>query len=83
MSWRESFAVSKAEILAELPKLTAEDRILVFERLCELQEKDLLQGIGPNAEERKPLDAVLSSAMGIRAGPGVEIFQSRRAPRNS
>jgi hypothetical protein len=52
--------VSKAEILAELPKLKAEDRILLFERLCELQEKDLLQGIGPSADERKLLDDALA-----------------------
>lgn len=52
--------MSKAEILAELPKLRPEERIQVFERLCELQEHDLLQGIGPSADDRKLLDAALA-----------------------
>ncbi len=48
--------MSKAEILAELPKLKTEERTQVFERLCELQERDLLHGVGPTAEEKKLLD---------------------------
>ena len=35
-------ATSKARIPAELPKLKAEEQAQVFERLCELQERDLL-----------------------------------------
>jgi hypothetical protein len=34
----------KAEILAELPKLKATERTQVFERLCELQERDGQRG---------------------------------------
>jgi hypothetical protein len=51
--------MSKAEILAELPKLKAEDRTQIFERLCELQEDDLLHGIGPTLEEKRILDQAL------------------------
>ena len=52
--------MSKAEILAELPKLKAEERTAVFERLCELQEADLLGGVGPTDEEKRLLDAALA-----------------------
>jgi hypothetical protein len=52
--------MSKAEILAELPKLKAEERTQVFERLCELQERDLLDGLGPTAEEKRLLDQALA-----------------------
>jgi hypothetical protein len=52
--------MSKAEILAELPKLKAEERTQVFERLCELREDDLIAGAGPTAEERKILDDALA-----------------------
>ena len=52
--------MSKAEILAELPKLKAEERTQVFERLCELQEDDLLLGVGPTAEEKRMLDEALA-----------------------
>ena len=52
--------MSKAEILAELPKLKAEERTQVFERLCELQERDLLQGHGPTPEGKRLLDQALA-----------------------
>ena len=52
--------MSKAEILAELPKLKAAERRQVFERLCELQERDLLQGHGPTPEEKRLLDQALA-----------------------
>ena len=52
--------MSKAEILAELPKLKAEERTMVFERLCELQERDVLHELGPTAEEKKLLDQALA-----------------------
>ncbi len=48
--------MSKAEILAELPRLNAEDRAQVLERLCELQDEDLLRGIGPTEAEKVILD---------------------------
>jgi hypothetical protein len=52
--------MSKAEILAELPKLKAEERTQVFERLCELQERDLLEGQGPTPEGQRLLDRALA-----------------------
>jgi hypothetical protein len=52
--------MSKAEILAELPKLKPEERTQVFERLCELQERDLVEGHGPSAEEKRLLDRALA-----------------------
>ena len=52
--------MSKAEILAELPKLKAEERRQIYQRLCELQEQDLLKGAGPSEEEKKLLDAALA-----------------------
>jgi hypothetical protein len=48
--------LSKAGILAELPKLKAEERTQGFDRLCELQETDLLQGVGPTPQEKKLLE---------------------------
>jgi hypothetical protein len=49
--------MSKTEILAELPRLAAEDRTVLLQRLCELQEQDLLNGIGPSAKEKEILEA--------------------------
>ena len=65
--------MSKAEILAELPNLKAEERRQVFQRLCELQEDDLLHGVGPTEEEKNMLDEALtrvSSATAIPEGRG-------------
>lgn len=78
--------MSKAEILAELPKLKAEERILVFERLCELQEHDLLRGVGPSAEEKELLDTALAEFE--RDGdpgrrPWREVLQSLRSPHTA
>jgi hypothetical protein len=53
-------AMRKAEILAELPRLEAEERAQVFERLCELQERDLLEGHGPTPDEKRLLDRALA-----------------------
>jgi hypothetical protein len=51
--------MSESEILAELPKLKAEERQQIYRRLCELQEQALLRGAGPTDEEKKLLDAAL------------------------
>jgi hypothetical protein len=48
--------MSKAEILAELPALQPEERRQVYERLCQLEEEDLLRGIGPGDDEKRLLD---------------------------
>jgi len=51
--------MSKAEILAELPRLKTGERREIFDRLCEIEESDLLQGGNPTAEEMTLLDQEL------------------------
>jgi hypothetical protein len=48
--------MSTAQILEELPKLTAGDRSRLFARLAEMQEADLLEGGAPTPAERQALD---------------------------
>jgi putative addiction module component (TIGR02574 family) len=50
-------AMSKMEILEELPKLQARERREIFERICEIEENDLLNE--PTAEEKALLDREL------------------------
>jgi putative addiction module component (TIGR02574 family) len=50
--------MSKMEILAELPKLDAADRREIFDHLCEMEERDLLNG-GATPEEKALLDREL------------------------
>jgi hypothetical protein len=50
--------MSKMEILAELPKLELADRREIFDRICEMEERDLLTG-GATDEEKKLLDSEL------------------------
>ena len=47
--------MSKMEILAELPKLELADRREIFDRICEIEERDLLIG-GATDEEKALLD---------------------------
>jgi putative addiction module component (TIGR02574 family) len=51
--------MSKMEILAELPKLELADRREIFDRICEMQERDLLTG-GATDEEKALLDRELA-----------------------
>ena len=73
--------MSKTEILAELPKLKAEERRQIYERLCELQEQDLLNGAGPSEEEKKLLDAALAEYEkdGDRGRPWRQVLGDLRA----
>ena len=50
--------MSKMEILAELPKLELADRREIFDRICEIEEHDLLTGVA-TAEEKAMLDREL------------------------
>ena len=50
--------MSKMEILAELPKLDVADRREIFDRVCEMEERDLLTG-GATDEEKALLDREL------------------------
>ena len=47
------------EILAELPKLELADRREIFDRICEMEERDLLTG-GATDEEKALLDRELA-----------------------
>jgi hypothetical protein len=51
--------MSKMEILAELPKLELADRREIFDRICEMEERDLLTG-GATDEEKALLDRELA-----------------------
>ena len=51
--------MSKSEILEELPKLKADERREIFERICEMEELALLNGSEPSAEEKAMLDREL------------------------
>jgi hypothetical protein len=48
------------QILAELPTLTAEARLQILQRLCELEDADLLHGRGPTPQEQQILDEALA-----------------------
>jgi len=50
--------MSKSEILAALPKLNLEDRRAIFDRLCEMEERDVLTGTA-TPEEKALLDREL------------------------
>ena len=50
--------MSKVEILAELPKLDTAARREIFDCLCEMEERDLLNG-GATPEEKALLDREL------------------------
>jgi putative addiction module component (TIGR02574 family) len=50
--------MSKMEILAELPKLELAERREIFDRICEMEERDLLAG-GATDEEKALLDREL------------------------
>ena len=51
--------MSKIEILAELPKLELADRREIFDRICEIEERDLITG-GATNEEKALLDRELA-----------------------
>jgi hypothetical protein len=53
--------MSKSEILQELPKLKAEERREIFERICEMEEMALLNGAEPSIEEKALLDRELET----------------------
>ena len=77
--------MSRAQILAELPNLHAEERRQIYERLCELQEQDLLLGAGPGEEEKKLLDAALAKYENDRdqGRPWRQVLQDLRTLRAS
>ena len=75
--------MSKAQILEELPRLTASDRSQLFARLAEIHETDLLEGGGPSPAERQALDEALTE-FEHDPSPGEswrEVFQQLRESR--
>jgi hypothetical protein len=52
--------MNKAEIIAELPKLSAEDRRQIFDKLCELEEREIADSGGPTEYEKRELDRALA-----------------------
>ncbi len=74
--------MSNAEILAELPKLTSDERDVVFHKLCELQEQELLHGAAPSQSERAILDQALAEYQkdGKVGTPWRESLQRIRRP---
>ena len=56
-------AMSKIEILAELPRLAPADRREIFDQLCEMEEHDVLNG-GATADEKALLDRELEEFHG-------------------
>jgi putative addiction module component (TIGR02574 family) len=78
------FSMSKSEILQELPKLKAEERREIFERICEMEELALLHGAEPSAEEKALLDREMEE---YRNNPGsgsswAEVEARLRKPRS-
>ena len=59
--------MSKADIISELPKLPLAERREIFERLCELEDEDLIKGGEPTAGEKALLDHELEE---YRKNPG-------------
>ena len=52
--------MSKAEILQELTKLKPDERQEVLERLWDLADQDLVNGLGPSPGEKALLDRELT-----------------------
>ena len=48
--------MSKSAILDELPKLGKADRREILERICEIEEADLLRGAAIESDEKAILD---------------------------
>ena len=75
--------MSKAQILEELPRLTAGDRSQLFARIAELHEADLLAGGVPTPAERQALDEALDEFAQARnpGEPWRDVFQEIREAR--
>jgi len=75
--------MSKAQILEELPKLTASDRSQVFARLAEIHETDLLDADAPSPSEKQALEEAFAE-FERDPSPGEswrDIFLQLRQPR--
>ena len=65
-------------MLAELPKLDLADRREIFDRICEIEEQDLLGGNGATVEEKALLDRELEAyRQNPEAGSGWNEVEAR------
>ena len=73
--------MSKAEIISELPKLGLAERREIFERICELEDRDLINGDEPAADEKAPLDRELEDYLkNPSAGSSWSEVEARLSP---
>ncbi len=77
--------MSKAEILAELPKLKLAERREILDRIYEMEEYDLLHGSEPTVEEKALLDHEIEE---YRRNPSAgsswkEVYARLRKPSRS
>ena len=73
--------MSKADILAELPKLTADDRGEILDQLWSLEEQEAVRR-GPSAQEKALLDTELADyAANPNAGSSWADVQARLRQR--
>ena len=76
--------MSKSEILKELPSLLPDERRQIFEKLCELQDTDLVKGIEPTPEEKALLDRELQEYQANpEAGSSWEAVEARLLNRSA
>ena len=71
--------MSKSDILDQLPKLAHDDRREILEKICEIEEADLLRGESPiNSEEKALLDRELEEYQANpNAGEDWKIVEAR------
>jgi hypothetical protein len=76
--------MSKTEILAELPRLTPEERREIMDKLAGLEELHLLRGGEPSEAEKTMLDEALAEyRRDPQAGrPWREVLAGLRAQRS-
>ncbi len=76
--------MSKADILAELPKLEPGERREILDRIWELEEQDLLHGGEPTPEEKAMLERELEDyRLNPDAGSPWEEVESRARKSSS
>ncbi len=77
--------MSTTDTLAALPALKPEDRRQIYQRQCELQEQDLLNGAGATEKEKHLLDAALEEYANDHDGgrPWREVLGDLRTRRAS
>jgi hypothetical protein len=76
--------MSKVEIFQELPNLKSEERRELLDRICELEEEELLRGGQPTTDEKALLDSELEEyERNPQAGSTWKEFEARRYKQSS